>query len=641
MVRGNYTLLEKYRSPQDLKCLDFEDLKRLAEEVRRYIIEVTSRTGGHVGPSLGTVELTIALLKVFNPPQDAVVWDVGHQTYAWKILTDRKEKFPTLRQYGGISGFTKRGESPYDAFTVGHSSTSISAALGIRKGKDLSGRKEDFVIAVIGDGALTGGEAWEGLNNAGQLRPNRFIVILNDNEMSISPNVGAISNYLNKVYSGKIVQELRQKVKKLLEKRFEFGLRFMKLLEEFAKGLISPGILFEELGFNYIGVIDGHDIPLLVQTLENIKNIEGPVLLHIRTVKGKGYKPAEENPVKWHGVGPYKLETGESAKKKKRSWSQAFGEALVELAQRDERIAAVTPAMKEGSGLTQFAQKFPERFFDVGIAEQHAATFSAGLATQGLKPVLCYYSTFMQRAYDQIIHDIALQDLPVVLAIDRAGLVGEDGPTHHGAFDLSYLRCVPNMVISAPKDEIELRNLLYTALKREKSPFAIRYPRGEVVENLLGEEREFKEIPIGSWELLKEGTDGVYIVATGIAVSWALKAAQILKEERGLEVGVVNARFIKPIDLNLLRDIALRARLLVSVEENTLIGGLYGALLEGLNGMGLLQKVKVKGIGIPDRFIPHGNQKLLREKLNLSPEGIAKVVFQTLEEIKTASPEGG
>ncbi|HIP86607.1 MAG TPA: 1-deoxy-D-xylulose-5-phosphate synthase, partial [Aquifex sp.] len=338
----NYNILNRYRSPEDLKSLSKEELEKLAQEVRRYIIEVTSKTGGHVGPSLGAVELTIALLKVFNPPKDAVVWDVGHQAYAWKILTDRKEKFPTLRQYGGISGFIKRGESPYDLFTVGHSSTSISAALGIRKGKDLLGKKEDFVIAVVGDGALTGGEAWEGLNNTGQLRPNRFIVVLNDNEMSISPNVGAISNYLNKVYSGKVVQEFRQRIKKLLEKRFGFGLRIMKLLEEFAKGLISPGILFEELGFNYIGVIDGHNIPLLVQTLENVKNIEGPVLLHIKTVKGKGYKPAEENPIKWHGVGPYKLETGKSSKKKKRTWSQAFGEALVELAQRDERIVAIT-----------------------------------------------------------------------------------------------------------------------------------------------------------------------------------------------------------------------------------------------------------------------------------------------------------
>lgn len=627
-----YQLLKEYKSPETLKGWDFEKLQKLAEEVRHYIIEVTSKTGGHVGPSLGAVELVIALLKVFNPPNDTVVWDVGHQAYAWKILTDRKEAFKTLRQYGGISGFIKRGESPYDAFTVGHSSTSISAALGIRKGKDLTGQKEDYVIAVIGDGALTGGEAWEGLNNAGQLRPNRFIVILNDNEMSISPNVGAVSNYLNKIYSGKVVQEFRQKVKKILENNFKVGLRLMKLFEEFMKGLISPGIIFEELGFNYIGVIDGHNLPLLVQTLENIKSIEGPVLLHIRTVKGKGYKPAEENPVKWHGVGPYKLETGESLKSSSRSWSKAFGEALVELAEKDERIVAITPAMREGSGLTEFSERFPDRFFDVGIAEQHAATFSAGLATQGLKPVLCYYSTFMQRAYDQIIHDIALQKLPVVLAIDRAGLVGEDGPTHHGAFDLSYLRAVPNVVISAPKDEEELRKLLYTALKWQKGPFAIRYPRGAVVESLTGEiNREFKEIEVGSWELLKEGNLKVALLGVGIAVSWCLEASKLVEEKVGKTPTVVNARFIKPLDRELLKELAEQNEVLITVEENTLKGGFGSAVLEELNSLELLLKVKVINIGLPDRFVEHGPQKVLREKLGLTPEGIANKVIETLE----------
>jgi len=625
----NYQLLKDYRSPEDLKGWDFDTLQKLAQEVRRYIIEVTSKTGGHVGPSLGAVELVISLLKVFNPPKDTVVWDVGHQAYAWKILTDRKEAFRTLRQHGGISGFIKRGESPYDAFTVGHSSTSISAALGIRKGKDLTGQKENYVIAVIGDGALTGGEAWEGLNNAGQLRPNRFIVILNDNEMSISPNVGAVSDYLNKVYSGRVVQELRQKIKTLLEKGFKPGLRLMKLMEEFVKGLISPGIIFEELGFNYIGPIDGHNLPLLVQTLENIKTIQGPVLLHVRTQKGKGYKPAEENPVKWHGVGPYKLETGESLKPSTRSWSKAFGDALVELAKKDERIVAITPAMREGSGLTKFSERFPERFFDVGIAEQHAATFAAGLATQGLKPVLCYYSTFMQRAYDQIIHDIALQKLPVILAIDRAGLVGEDGPTHHGAFDLSYLRAVPNMVISAPKDEAELRNLLYTALKWNKGPFAVRYPRGAVVESLTQNPSEdFEEIEVGTWEVLKEGDLKVAILAVGIAVSWSLKSADLVKEKLGKFPTVVNARFVKPLDRELLKELAQKNEVLITVEENTLKGGFGSAVLEELNSLGLLQKVKVVNLGIPDRFVEHGPQKVLREKLDLSPEGIAKKVLE-------------
>ncbi len=631
MDREKFELLKNYRSPEDLKRLDFENLKKLAEEVRRYIVEVTSKTGGHVGASLGAVELAIALLRVFNPPDDAVVWDVGHQAYAWKILTDRKEAFKTLRQYGGIAGFIKRGESPFDAFTVGHSSTSISAALGIRKGKDLIGRKEDYAIAVIGDGALTGGEAWEGLNNAGQLRPDRFIVILNDNEMSISPNVGAVSNYLNKVYSGKVVQEIRQKIKSLLENNFKPGLKLMKLLEEFMKGLISPGILFEELGFNYIGVIDGHDLPLLVQTLENIKHIKGPVLLHVRTIKGKGYKPAEENPTKWHGVGPYKLETGESLKKKSRSWSQAFGDALVELAEQNDKIVAITPAMKEGSGLSRFAERFPERFFDVGIAEQHAATFSAGLATQGLKPVLCYYSTFMQRAYDQIIHDIALQKLPVVLAIDRAGLVGEDGPTHHGAFDLSYLRCVPNMVIAAPKDEAELRNLLYTAIKWDKGPFAIRYPRGAVVESLseTPPKAAFEEIEVGSWEVLKRG-EKVALLAVGIAVSWALEAAKIVEEKTGKTPTVVNARFVKPLDADLLKEIAKTHDVIITIEENTIVGGFGSAALEELNKEGLINTLKVVNLGLPDEFVEHGNQNLLRERVGLSPGRIAERVLEYL-----------
>ncbi len=623
-----YELLKDYKSPEDLKGWDFEKLQKLADEVRDYIIQITSKTGGHVGPSLGAVELTVALLKVFNPPDDTVVWDVGHQAYAWKILTDRKEAFQTLRQYGGISGFVKRGESPYDAFTVGHSSTSISAALGIRKGKDLKGKSDDFVVAVIGDGALTGGEAWEGLNNAGQLRPNRFIVILNDNEMSISPNVGAVSDYLNKVYSGKFVQELRQKIKRLLENNFKPGLRLLKLLEEFMKGLISPGILFEELGFNYIGVIDGHNIPLLVQTLENIKRIEGPVLLHVRTVKGKGYPPAEKNPTKWHGVGPYKVETGESLKKSSRSWSKAFGDALVELAEANPSVVAITPAMKEGSGLTEFASKFPERFFDVGIAEQHAATFAAGLATQGLRPVLCYYSTFMQRAYDQIIHDIALQKLPVVIAIDRAGLVGEDGPTHHGAFDLSYLRAVPNMVVSAPKDETELRNLLYTALLWEEGPFAIRYPRGAVVDSLEGKLSEgFERIEVGSWEVLKRGELPVALLGVGIAVSWCLEAAKLVEEKLGKAPTVVNARFVKPLDRELLKSLALQKEFLITVEENTLKGGFGSAVLEELSEMGLLKEVSLISVGLPDRFIEHGPQKVLREKLGLSPEGIAKKVL--------------
>ncbi|HHJ63911.1 MAG TPA: 1-deoxy-D-xylulose-5-phosphate synthase, partial [Aquifex aeolicus] len=558
-----YRLLRSYSGPEDLKNLSQEELEELAQEVRDYIIQTTSRNGGHVGPSLGVVELTIALLRVFSPPRDTIVWDIGHQAYSWKILTDRKDSFHTLRQYGGVAGFLRRDESVFDAFGAGHSSTSISAALGFRIAKDMKG-EEGFVIAVIGDGAMTAGMAFEALNNAGHLRPHRFIVILNDNEMSISPNVGALSTYLNRIISGHFVQESRQRIKKFLRHFGETPLRFMKLTEEFFKGLISPGIIFEELGFNYIGVVDGHDLSSLEKTLQNVRGIKGPVLLHVVTRKGKGYRPAEEDPVKWHGVAPYKIESGEIIKKPSPpTWTSVFGKAIVELAEADERVVVITPAMREGSGLVEFSKRFPDRFFDVGIAEQHAATFAAGLACEGMKPVVAYYSTFLQRAYDQVIHDVALQNLPVTFAIDRGGLVGDDGPTHHGSFDLSYLRCVPNLVISAPKDEQELRDLLYTAL-RSNRPFAIRYPRGPA----YGVPTEgFKEISVGSWEELLEGEDAV-ILAVGYPVYQALRAAEKLYRE-GIRVGVVNARFVKPLDEELLQSLARRYDLFVTVEENT------------------------------------------------------------------------
>ncbi|NPB06553.1 MAG: 1-deoxy-D-xylulose-5-phosphate synthase [Aquificae bacterium] len=622
MLEG-YRLLKGYRGPQDLKRLSYDELKELAEEVRRYIIEVTSKNGGHVGPSLGVVELTIALLRVFNPPRDVVVWDIGHQAYAWKILTDRKEQFPTLRQYGGISGFLKRDESPYDAFGAGHSSTSISAALGFRVGKDLKGEREPFVVSVIGDGALTAGMAYEALNNAGHLRPDRFIVILNDNEMSISPNVGAISTYLSKIISGHFVQETRQKIKKILKHFGDVPLRVMKLTEEMLKGIISPGVLFEELGFNYIGPVDGHDLPSLETTLKNVKEIEGPVLVHVYTKKGKGYRPAEENPVKWHGVAPYKIESGEIIKKSAPpTWTSVFGKAVVELAEKDEKIVVITPAMTEGSGLSEFAKRFPERFFDVGIAEQHACTFAAGLAAEGLRPVASYYSTFLQRAYDQVIHDVALQKLPVTFAIDRAGLVGEDGPTHHGAFDLSFLRCVPEMVVCAPKDEQELRDLLFTGIYSGK-PFAVRYPRGPA----YGVPTEgFREIPIGSWEELLEGEDAV-VLAVGYPVYQALRAAEKLYKE-GIKIGVVNARFVKPMDETMLEELASKYDLFVTVEENALAGGFGSAVLEFFARKGILKRVVT--LGIPDRFIEHGKQDLLRRKLGLDAEGIAKKVKEEL-----------
>ncbi len=617
-----YELLSRYKGPEDLKELSEEDLKRLAQEVRDYIIEVTSKNGGHVGPGLGVVELTIALLRVFSPPADTVVWDIGHQGYPWKILTDRKDLFHTLRQHGGIAGFLRREESPYDAFGAGHSSTSISAALGFRVAKDMKG-DDSHVIAVIGDGAMTAGMAFEALNNAGHLRPNRFIVILNDNEMSISPNVGAISTYLNRIISGHFVQESRQRIKSLLKHFGETPLRFMKLTEEFLKGLISPGVLFEELGFNYIGVVDGHNIAALEKTLKNVKDIEGPVLLHVATKKGKGYPHAEEDPVKWHGVAPYKVESGEIIKKPSPpSWTSVFGKAVVELAEMDDRIVVITPAMREGSGLVEFSKRFPDRFFDVGIAEQHAATFAGGLACEGMRPIASYYSTFLQRAYDQVIHDIALQKLPVTFAIDRGGLVGDDGPTHHGVFDLSYLRCVPNMVVSAPKDEQELRNLLYTAVK-SGLPFSVRYPRGAA----YGVPTEdFQEIEIGSWEELLEGEELV-ILATGYPVYQALRAAERLYKE-GIRVGVVNARFIKPMDEKLLEELTARYDLFLTVEDNTVVGGFGTGVLEFFARKGTAKMVV--NLGVPDRFIEHGNQNLLRSMVGIDSEGIERAVKDLL-----------
>ena len=618
MMIEKYEMLKNYTGPIDIKYMDYQTIERLAEEVRDYIIEVTAKNGGHVAPGLGVVELTIALLRVFDPPKDVIVWDIGHQAYPWKILTDRKDDFPTLRQYGGISGFLRREESVYDAFGAGHSSTSISAALGFRKAMDIL-NQDGYVVAVIGDGAMTAGMAYEALNNAGHLRPNKFIVILNDNEMSISPNVGAISTYLSKIISGHFVQDTRRKVKNLLEHLGSGPARLMKLTEEMLKGLISPGVIFEELGFNYIGPVNGHDLRSLETTLENVKSIEGPVLLHIYTKKGRGYKPAENDPVTWHGVAPYKRESGEFIKRPSPpTWTSVFGKAIVELAQMDDKIVVITPAMKEGSGLVEFSQRFPDRFFDVGIAEQHACTFAGGLAAKGLKPVAAYYSTFLQRAYDQVIHDIALQKLHVVFAIDRGGLVGDDGPTHHGVFDLSYLRCIPNMVVSAPKDEQELRDLLYTGLNYN-GPFALRYPRGPA----YGVPTDgFRLIEIGSWEELEKGDD-VVILAVGYCVYQALMASQELAKE-GINVGVVNCRFIKPMDEALLLDLSNRYEIFITVEDNTVVGGFGSGVLEFFAQKGISKKVV--NLGVPDKFIEHGNQNLLRNIVGIDKEGIITAV---------------
>ncbi len=621
-----FQVLNKIRDYRDLHKLSKDEIKKLTDEIREYIIDVTSKNGGHIGPSLGVVELTIALLMAFDPEKDRIVWDIGHQAYAYKILTGRKEAFKTLRQYKGISGFLKRKESKYDHFGAGHSSTSISAALGMRAGKDIL-KEEGYSIAIIGDGAMTAGEAFEGLNHAGWLDPSKFIVILNDNQMSISPNVGALYTYFNKIITNEVFQKPRQKLKEILKTVFgESGAKLARKLEEYIKGLFAPGVIFEELGFTYVGTIDGHNLFDLEKTLENVKKMRGPILVHIITQKGKGYKPAEENPTPFHGISPFDKITGVPIKKAgaKPSWSKAFGEALVELAEKDEKIVAITPAMKEGSGLTEFAEKFPDRFFDVGIAEQHAATFAAGLSTEGIKPVAAFYSTFLQRAYDQVIHDIAIQELPVVLAIDRAGLVGEDGPTHHGVFDIAFLRNIPNIVISAPKDWQELRNLLYTAIKSGKI-FAIRYPRGSVI----GEKGEgFEEIEIGSWEKIEKGRE-IAILAVGKYVKKAIETREILKKY-GFNPTVINARFVRPMDEEMLKETLKTHKYIVTMEDGTLNGGFGSAVAEYILDNGYLNSLI--RFGIPDRFIGHGKIELLERDLGLLPEQMAEKIKEKISD---------
>ena len=618
---SEFRVLSKIKNYKDLKNLTKEEITTLCQEIRDYIIEVTSINGGHIGPSLGTVELTIALLMAFDPEKDKIVWDVGHQTYTYKILTDRKESFKTLRQYKGISGFSKIKESKYDHFGTGHSSTSISATLGMRVGKDLKG-DDAYTIAVIGDGAMTAGQAFEGLNNAGWLDPSRFIVILNDNQMSISPNVGAIYTYFNKIITKQVFQKPRQKLKEAINKIFgEQGVKIFRKIEEYTKGLFAPGIIFEELGFTYVGPIDGHSLFDLEQTLENVKSMRGPILIHVITQKGKGYKFAEENPVVFHGVSPFDKISGVFNKTSTApSYSKVFGDALVELAEKDEKIVAITPAMKEGSGLVEFAKRFPNRFFDVGIAEQHAATFAGGLALEGFKPVAAYYSTFLQRAYDQVIHDIALQELPVLFAIDRGGLVGDDGPTHHGVFDIAFLRLVPNIIIAAPKDEQELRDLLYTGLNSGKT-FAIRYPRG----NGYGVKLEdFKEIKIGSWEELVSGRD-IAILAVGKYVYRALEVKKNLKL-KGFNPTVINARFIKPMDEELLNRILKTHEFIITMEDGVLNGGFGSAIAEYILDKGFSNKLL--RFGIPDRFIEHGKVEILEKDLGLDVSSMTEKISE-------------
>lgn len=616
-------ILDTINSPDDLKKLSPSQLPAVAAELRRIIIETCAKNGGHLAPSLGVVELTIALHRVFNSPSDKIIWDVGHQAYAHKILTGRRERFSTLRTMNGISGFPKRAESPHDAFDVGHSSTSISAATGFAAARDLDGRRNK-VVAVIGDGSMTGGMAYEGMNHAGDLDKD-LIVILNDNEMSIAENVGALSTFLSRTSSNEFVHRFKKNAETFL-KRIDVGkgvLHVAHKMEESFKGLFTPGMLFEAFGFDYIGPIDGHDLPKLLETLESIKRFDDAVLIHVLTKKGKGYKPAEDNPSLFHGVGPFEVETGKVMKGKggAASYTAIFGTTLCKLAAEDERIVAVTAAMPDGTGLGGFAKEFPERFFDVGIAEQHGVTFAAGLATSGLRPVFAVYSSFLQRAYDQVFHDVCLQNLPVTFALDRGGVVGSDGPTHHGAFDLSYLRHLPNMTLMAPKDENELQHMLTTAIALG-GPAAVRYPRGNGYGVPL--DQTLTTLPLGHAELLREGGNGV-LLALGTMVHPALEAAELLKKEHGIGVTVVNARFVKPLDEALILELANKHGRIVTLEENSLLGGFGTAILELLEQHGLTG-VPVLRLGYPDRYIPQGEQNELRALLGLDPAGIAASV---------------
>ncbi|ACM22005.1 1-deoxy-D-xylulose-5-phosphate synthase [Geotalea daltonii FRC-32] len=620
-------ILNRINSPADLKTLKEDELLLLAGEIRQFLLDTVSRTGGHLASNLGCVELTLALHYCFNSPSDSIIWDVGHQAYTHKILTGRRDVFHTQRQYQGISGFPKRSESAHDAFGAGHSSTSISAGLGMAVANCLKGDPSK-VIAVIGDGSLTGGMAFEALNQAGHLRKN-LVVVLNDNEMSISKNVGALSTFISRKLTGNYYRDLKKEMQRLLQNIPAIGgniLHFARKAENSLKGFLTPGTLFEALGFEYIGPVHGHDLPQLIEIMQNVRSLEGPVLVHVVTTKGKGYQPAEDTPDKFHGVGPFDIKTGKvtGGKPGAASYTGIFGDTLCKLAEEDEKIVAITAAMPDGTGLTKFSRTFPDRFFDVGIAEQHALTFAAGMATEGFRPVAAIYSTFAQRAYDQIFHDICLQKLPVTLALDRAGLVGDDGPTHHGVFDLSYLRHLPEMTVMAPKDENELQHMLKTAIYSDQ-PIALRYPRGAgygvAMDSIL------KTIPLGVAEQLAKGED-ITLIAIGSTVYPAMEAAEQLKA-KGIKACVINARFVKPLDRNLILSAAGRSGCVVTVEENALQGGFGTAIMELLSDEGA--GIKVKRIGIPDRFIEQGSQAQLRKDLGLDAAGIAQVAEDFLK----------
>lgn len=624
-------ILDTIDNPQQLRQLSLLQLNKLAGEIRELIIHTIAQNGGHLAPSLGVVELTLALHTVFHCPEDKFVWDVGHQSYVHKILTGRRESFSTIRTKDGLSGFPKRSESPYDSFGTGHSSTSISAALGMAIARDLS-KKKNYVIAVIGDGSLTGGQAFEALNHAGDLGKH-LIVILNDNEMSIDKNVGALSEYLSTMRTAPTYYKVKHDLEFLLKKIPSIGESVAKVVERLKDSLrflLVPGELFEELGFKYVGPIDGHNIELMREVLEKAKTMPGPILIHTLTRKGKGYLPAECEADKFHGVGPFCIETGELIKKitNKPTYTSVFSKTMIHLAKVNKNIVAITAAMPEGTGLKKFGEVYPDRFLDVGIAEQHAVTVAAGLACEGKQPIVALYSTFGQRAYDQILHDVCLQKLPVVFALDRAGIVGEDGPTHHGVFDYSYLRHIPNLIMMAPKDESELQDMLATAFSL-RTPVVIRYPRG----NGLGVElkEEYKHIPVGTSEELSIGRD-VMFLAVGAMVESCVQAVELLKKQN-ISAGVINARFIKPLDERMIEILAKNVKYIVTVEDNMLAGGFGSAVLEHLNDRGLYQ-AKVLRLGYPDKFIEQGKRMDLLDIYGLNPTQIAKKTYDFISDIE-------
>ena len=615
-----YRILNNIESPEDLKQLSISDLNDLCEEIREYIVGVVCGCGGHLAPSLGVVELTLALHYVYNIPVDKLIFDVGHQCYVHKIITGRREAFKWVRQEGGISGFPHPAESPCDAFATGHASTSISAALGYATARDIAGQDYN-VVAVIGDGSLTGGLAYEGLNHAGA-SGKKMLVVLNDNQMSIAPNVGAFSRYLNNIMLDPRYSRFKSEIWDITEK-LPVGKdqvrRFAHRMEESLKNLIVPGIVFEELGFKYFGPVEGHNVEELVRILRTIRKLDGPILLHVITKKGKGYSFAEENPTRFHGTGGFDRSTGLTPVSTGAiAFSKAFGEAALELAQSNERITAITAAMPDGTGLKNFQKELPERFFDVGIAEEHAVTFAAGQSLAGMRPLVALYSTFLQRAIDMAVVDVALQNCPVVFGIDRAGIVGDDGPTHNGVFDLSFMSMIPGMIVSAPRDEIELRDLLYTAFMQEEHPFSIRYPRGAGIGTLRTE--RFKKIEIGTWEMMEEGED-VALLAVGTMVHTSVWAAKLLRAD-GVNPTVVNCRFVKPLDEKMLRSILESHRVVITLEENVLSGG-FGSQVSMFSALNSVKMAgKLHHLGVPDEFLKHAKRSLILERLGLNAAGI-------------------